>query len=279
MGKTVAVTGANGFIGQALVNSLHEKGYSIKAFVHHLPVKQLTGVAYYQYSLETSPCAQDFIDVDILIHLAFQFRPQKIEGIDVNVYAAKALKNLNVPKYIFISSFAAADPVTPSYYGVCKRTMEGLFGDSIVIRPGLVLGNGGLFGRMRNQLSKRRWVPLLQGGSQVIQTIFIEDLVSNIIDLFEKTPGTYSVAHPDKVLYKTLMLGIARQLNKPVNFIPIPVALMRLIIAAVQIFPSPPINKDNLAGLLASKYVDTNLEYKEAKGAWLSWEQTLAKLI
>jgi nucleoside-diphosphate-sugar epimerase len=279
MRKTIAITGANGFIGNAMVKAFHAKGYKVKALVHHEPSIKIEDVDYAFFSIEKEPSTELFSGVDVLIHLAFQFKPAMVDGEDANMRAIKFLKELNLPRYVFMSSFAAADPVTASYYGLSKKQAENFFTDEIIIRPALVLGNGGLFGRMKTQLQKSRFVPLLKGGNQIMQTIFIDDLVTAVIALVEQDAlGIHQLAYPDKILYKDLIKQMANQINRPVSFVPVPVALMQLVIMAFQILPKPPFSKDNLVGLLASKYIDTAHEYKSMGCTWLSASESLERL-
>lgn len=271
MSKTIAITGANSFIGNALVKALLKKNYLIKALVRQIPTDKLEGVIYHLYQLDEALDEAFFSDVAVCIHVAFQYKKQKKNGEDVNILAIKNLKKLRLSQYIFISSFAATEPVTESYYGKCKLEAEAFFKDELLIRPALVLGNGGLFGRLKTQLSKNRFVPLLNGGKQIIQTIFIDDLVNAIIFLMEKeAKGIFHIAHPTKVFYKDLMNEITKNTKNRLVFIPIPVWFIQLLTAILQTLPNPPITKDNITGLLASKYVDTSYEQDQMPQKWLS---------
>src|SRR5690242_6264516 len=126
MNKTIAITGANGCIGSALVKALQAKGYEIIAFVHHIPSVQIQGVAYHLYDLSVKPDDAIFKKADVLIHLAFNFKKPTADEIDSNISAAIALKNLGLKKYIFISSFSASADAL-SYYGTCKYKLESYF--------------------------------------------------------------------------------------------------------------------------------------------------------
>lgn len=279
MPRTIAITGANGFIGKAFVKALVEKNYQIKALVRTIPSCKSEGVSYYLYSLEDDLDKKLFEDVDIFIHLAFQFEKQERNGMDVNIFAAENLKRLNLTQYVFISSFAAAYPVSDSYYGKCKLAVEAFFKDDLIIRPALVLGAGGLFGRIQTQLSKTKFVPLLNGGKQIIQTILLEDLVESSICLLEnQAKGIFHLAHAEKVFYKDFILKIAKKLQVKLFFLPIPVFLMKIILAFFELFPKPPINKDNLTGLLTSKYIDTTSEQKMMPQKWHSFEESLERI-
>ncbi len=279
MNKVVAVTGANGFIGKLLVAKLFEAGYTVKAFVHKIPAQQQQGIQYYLYELAAPIEASLFKEVDILIHLAFQFKPTRVNGVDVNIYAAKEIKALALPYYIFVSSFAAAPPITNSYYGRTKAELETIFSNDLIIRPGLVLGNGGLFEKIKQQLQKNSFVPLLQGGRQTMQTIFIDDLINTIQALIQqKATGLYQLGLEDRITYKQFMYTIARELNKNIFFVPVPVRLLSLVIKLVGIFSSNSFSNDNLNGLLASKYIDTSAEQKSYGTNWLPFEKAI-KLI
>lgn len=279
MPKIIALTGANGFIGKAFLKALVEKNYQVKALVRKVPDDKFEGVAYHLYRLEDDLDKTLFEDVDICIHLAFQFEKQERNGIDVNIFAVENLKKLNLTQYVFVSSFAAASPVTDSYYGKSKLAVEVFFKDELIIRPALVLGNGGLFGRLQTQLTKTKFVPLLNGGKQIIQTILLEDLVESGIFLIERqAKGIYHIAHSEKVFYKNFILKIAQKLQKDIFFIPIPVLIMKIIVAFFQLFPKPPINNDNLTGLLTSKYIDTTSEQNMMPQKWHSFEESLERI-
>lgn len=279
MPKTIAITGANGFIGKAFVKALVEKNYRVKALVRKIPVDKQEGVSYHLYRLEDDLDKTLFDDVDVCIHLAFQFEKQEQNGTDINILAVEKLKSLNLSQCVFISSFAAASPVTDSYYGKSKLAVETYFKDDLIIRPALVLGNGGLFGRLKTQLSKTKFVPLLNGGKQIIQTILLEDLVESSIFLIEnQVRGIFHIAHSEKVFYKDFILKIAQKLQKEVVFLPIPVFLMKIIVAFFSLFPKPPINKDNLTGLLTSKYIDTTAEQNMMPQKWHTFEESLEEI-
>jgi NAD dependent epimerase/dehydratase family enzyme len=279
MGKTIAITGAGGFIGKALVQYLHQRNYTIIALQRCLPIHPIEGVQYLLYNLSDKPEVSVFKNVDVLIHLAFEFKEVVINGVDVNLYASIELKKLNIPVNIFLSSFAAASPVTNSYYGRCKFQLESLFKDDIVIQPALVLGDGGLFGKMKLQLKKSSMLPLLNGGNQIIQTISINDLLLTIAYLINNpSSGIYPVAHPQPITYKELMLQMANHLSKKIVFIPIPLWVMRLIVTGLQWLPNPPINKDNLEGLLMSKHIDTSHLQKQLNLHWLTPTEAIEKL-
>ena len=257
MSKTIAITGANGFIGTGLVKHLSIAGYQVIALVHHIPKDKITGVEYHYYDLGEQPDAALFKGVDTLIHLAFSFtRPRQSEP-DINLEAAKHLLALNLKQYIFISSFAASADAK-SYYGQCKHELESVFVGHTIIRPGLVVGDGGLFSRLRAQINKSPFVPLIAGGKQPMQLIALADLIAAIEKLvISETAGIFNLAHPKAITYKqVIVVASADSKRKPV-FIPVSPPIIRNIIRVARFLGKRNISEDNLDGLLNSRVIDT----------------------
>jgi nucleoside-diphosphate-sugar epimerase len=278
MRKIIAITGANGFIGKELTRFLNTKGYTVKALVHQMPDQQLAGVEYILYDLANHPGAEIFKDVAVLIHLAFQFKKPLANEMDINISAAQFLKSLNIPEYIFISSFSATTH-NPSYYGQCKLKLEELFANSCIVRPGLVVGKGGLIARLCVQLKKNSVVPLIAGGHQPFQTICITDFSQAIEKLIEQVqPGIIHLANPERISYKQLLQLIADHLHKKIYFIPVPVFAIRLIIWMTRKMQHPIVSQDNLDGLLHAVYVDTTEDLKRSGIYLRSTKEAIAYL-
>lgn len=256
MYNCIAVTGANGFIGSALIAELSAQGYRVIALVHHMPAKQLPCVKYLIYNLAD---ADQFFpeEADVLIHLAFNFAAPSPGSIDVNIEAAKVLKNKKLKKYIFVSSFAAISGVN-SYYGQCKRHLESYFKEDTIIRPGLVIGQGGLFGRIAKQIQKNPIVPLIAGGKQPVQIICLEDfllLMDYIIN--NDIKGDFNLAHPRILTYRQFISLVAHLKKKTVFLIPVPVFFIRILISAMKVIGITAISRDSLEGLIRSVALDT----------------------
>jgi nucleoside-diphosphate-sugar epimerase len=257
MNKTIAVTGANGFIGTGLVKHLNSVGYNVLALVHKMPENKISGVQYHCYDLSEQPNTALFKNVDALIHLAFSFtRPQKSEQ-DINLMAAKCLLSLNLKQYIFISSFSAsADAV--SYYGQCKHELETIFAGHTVIRPGLVVGDGGLFSRLRAQIKNNPFVPLIAGGKQPMQLIVLPDLITAIGKVvINKAAGVFNLAHPAAITYRQMIVLASLPGKRKPTFIPVSALFIRNMIRGARFLGKRNISEDNLDGLLSSRIIDT----------------------
>ena len=225
---SIIITGANGFIGTALVNHFVAKNWNVIAFVHHLPNKKIKGVIYKEYDIMIYTDDGLFADADYLIHGAYMKHNSHPEAFNLNIKGAKNILSLsrkyNLKKNIFLSSISSrADAL--SNYGKMKFEVEKLFNTDkdFVIRPGLVIGNGGIVKEMVEFIKRKKIIPLIGGGKQPIQTVAIDDLIQFIDKaLSEDLTGTITIAEPNAVTYKEFYKALSKQINVKPLFIPMP---------------------------------------------------------
>jgi nucleoside-diphosphate-sugar epimerase len=227
MSQQIVITGANGFIGHYLCHYLSEKNHTIIGLAHHLPTTHQHKIQYRAFDLANF--ASDVIpeNTDIVIHTAYQFKNNLREGIDLNYKATKRLYDFSQQKkvklFIYFSSFAATSE-SISAYGQSKYQTSNLFDleKDLVIAPGLVIGNGGLFSRISAIIEQSKLIPLIGGGRQPLQYIDIQDLariISNAID--HQIRGNYLLAHPSTIEMRDFYHEIAKSLHRKPVFIPI----------------------------------------------------------
>lgn len=266
-GRTVVITGANGFIGRHLVRHFDEAGWSVRALVHRLPGSERPGVEYRAWQLG-DPLGTALDGADALIHAAFVPYDRR-DASGTNVEGSAQLlaesREAGIGRLIFLSSMSAR-PGAVSRYGQDKLLIARQFDrpTELVVRPGLVLGDGGLFDRLRRFVEGRRVVPLVGGGHQLFQTVFVEDLASAIVAALERgLDGSVTIAEREPVEFRELLAEIARQSRVRVRFIPVPyrpVAWTMRVAGAVGL--RLPVSSDNLLGLraLATDDVSADLE-------------------
>ena len=163
--KTVLITGASGFIGSALVRAFSEKGWRVVGAGRTQPPELPDGVEWRTYDLAWTSLPDDFLEgVDAVVHGAMMKQSADERSFDINVAAGKMLLDRahqrDITRVAFLSSLAAHEGAL-SQYGKQKYVLERHFDQrgALVVRPGLVLGNGGLFASMRDYLRSHRYVP------------------------------------------------------------------------------------------------------------------------
>jgi nucleoside-diphosphate-sugar epimerase len=257
----VFITGIRGFIAGHLRAFLQDHGY----LVYGSSSKQagMTSGQYppekiYQYKLGEPVDEAMFAGMEVVIHCAHDFEKGALrKNIEGTIALAEAAINQQVGQQIFISSLSSR-PDAQGEYGKAKWEIEGYFknGKGIIIRPGTVLGIGGLFGRMVRLIRSFPAVPLLDGGHAYMYVIGIDDLSRALYQVI-KTPGPiteYNFYNPEKVTLKEILTAVRGQLKRKTIFIPVPSKLLILPLAFFNtIGLKLPVDIDNLRGFIKSQ--------------------------
>ena len=198
--KTIAITGANGFIGSNLKNYFLSQGYYIKCFQRTKIKEQEKRVIFITYDLQLPLSPDDFLNVDILIHCAFATYSTKCKNADeININAAKRIIEmcrLNKIKIIFLSSFSAHSGAQ-SHYGLNKLLLEKMFDQKrdLILKLGLIVGNGGMFQKIKKLLDNKYIIPLIDNGNHPVQTIGMQDLLQVFhVAVVKGITGKYNIA-------------------------------------------------------------------------------------
>jgi nucleoside-diphosphate-sugar epimerase len=261
---TLVLTGATGFIGKNIAKAFAGKGWNVVAVVRNSPGKHLRNVLYTKHNLENpeAVCLPD--DIDVFIHAAYVKQAPGVDAFLLNKISSSqflhALEGKNVKQKIFLSSLSA-DHHALSVYGKQKAAIEDLFlaEDGTIIRAGLVLGDGGLFGAMREYLKIKNKIPLFGDGKQPLQTVYIDDLVKAIELIIEKElKGKYVVATEEPVPYEEFYEALAATVNTIPRFMKIPYWMASAGITMARFTGRKvPVTKDNLLGLQQMKKIDS----------------------
>jgi nucleoside-diphosphate-sugar epimerase len=225
----VLITGVNGFIGSSLATYLHASGHEIVGSVRtdalnvpaHLSDKIVLDISDSFSRPEISP-------VDVVIHCAHDF---SAAGEATNLRAAKSICAAtggdSPTRHIFISSYSARKD-SGSLYARVKYEVESWFLEQgqVVIRPGLVVGNGGMFGRLARTCLRFPILPLPDGGRDLSPLIWIEDLLTAIEkSLREVGPREYNLFNNELISTRELVQMIAAAGGVRRFVVPVPTRL------------------------------------------------------
>jgi len=263
---TVIITGANGFVGGSLVKHFQAKGWLVRAWVHSPPAVRLAGVSYTAYDLGELAPATQLTGADYLVHAAHAPYETGRRSDELNLRGAQALVNAcrqQEVKFVFLSSFSACDQAD-SHYGKVKLGIEALLDPArdLVLRPGLVLGSGGLFANMSAMVARRTLIPLVGGGRQPVHLIAVEDLCCVVEKgLIDDIRGIYMVAEPEPVTMRELLETVARRQQRNIRFFPVPIWLAYIGVRSGEFLGLRlPVNSDSVLGLRHLHRVDTRAD-------------------
>ncbi len=258
MKKIIYVTGANGFIGQSLVNFLSTEGYhvyallrpnSIPAFTLNQNVQVVHGDLTDLESLKrTIPKSS------VVVNLAANPYHPTLSYLVNTAGTAKliaASKVNKVSKLIHISS-QATKIKKQGVYAITKNQSDELVRQSglnwIILKPSLVYGEGerGLFNKIKSLASLLPYVPVFGDGETKIYPIEVGDLahiIEQVILDNASNSSEFDVGSRAAITYNTLYKTITKT-----KLVHVPVWMGLLLSKVFSVLPNPPIYRDNVLG-------------------------------
>ena len=259
----VAVTGPRGFLGRDIVRTLRAAGHTVIELVRQPRPSNDPAAGERRYDLAEAPLPALLDDVDAIVHCAFARAKSPDADADAyraNVDGTMALFDLarerDVP-FLFLSSLSAI-PEARSVYGRQKLELERRLSaiGACILRPGLVVGAGGLVRNLVATMRARRIVPLVDGGTQPVQCIWLADVSEIVRALVERgcPPQTMTVAVEPPLTAGALARDLRRALGIRAASvsIPYPIAYGVAWLLEAAGLPSP-LPVESLLGLRASR--------------------------
>lgn len=204
-GRTVAVTGASGFIGRRIAHQLRSRGWAVRALMRRKE-EFPPGTEVVHGALEDKPSLCALVrDVAVVVHCAGAVRATRASGFHVvNALGTQHLVDAvresgDRPKLVLLSSLAAREPQV-SAYAASKREAEQRLAASglahCTVRPPAVYGPGD---RATLPLVRMLSMPLvvLPGSSRSrFSLIFVDDLAACVAAVVEHPAWNGDVIEP-----------------------------------------------------------------------------------
>lgn len=278
----IGITGANGFVGSALVNAFLAKGVRTIKLIRTLSPIPVTEERIFE--LETPPVETVLNGINVLIHCAFVSPTERnasvIDHSGTSALIALARKS-DIKKIIFFSTVSAHAEAVSSY-GRSKFKMEQLFDgeNDAIMKPALIIGKGGLFLRLLKQALLKRTVPLIENGKQPMQVIALEDVVKAVQTIVDNNlRGTFILANKEQFSYKEMFKQIASVYGVYLRFLPLPVFPVKMALSISEMMGVKlPVNKENLNGLQSLKYMDPEDSLQRLELEPVTFKEALKKL-
>lgn len=236
MSRILGVTGASGYIGQALVRAAAASGWQVVA----LGRQPVQGVREWRLADLGAPAPADLTrNLDALVHLAADTSGSARLAASEEHFAidlARQTAARGIPM-VFVSSQAAATDA-PSAYGRSKFAIEQaiLPLGAVAVRPGLVVGGpgAGLYGLLTSLVRALPVLPRLVP-SPLVQPIHVDDLAQVLLQASARPDlaGRSMSAAGAPVPFDQLLRAMARhRLRARRWFVPVPTGLLRTALAA-----------------------------------------------
>jgi nucleoside-diphosphate-sugar epimerase len=249
MPRTLALTGATGFIGTALRRRLVSAGWEVRA-LHRRQAPQPqygrddTRIRWVCGSLSDPDSLRRLLQgAAVVVHCAGavrgasaeQFNQVNVEGVARLVQAARELHP--TPRFLLISSLAAREPAL-SFYAASKRGGEGILRTlagpmaTTIFRPPAVYGPGDREMAPLLRCMQHGVAPVLGGSAARFSLLYVEDLARAIRHTLERpdwAPGPFEIhdGRSGGYSWEEVMTTVSRILSRPVRAVRVPLALLR----------------------------------------------------
>lgn len=226
--RTALITGASGFIGGELARALQDANFrtiGVSREGRNLPYFNSVVTGRLGEPLEGVFNSEK---IDVVVHCALAVGKNDYE-LNVNgtkMWAEQALA-AGVELQIFLSSVSVLGE-NASAYGQAKAAMEPWFEEhgGIVLRLGLVVGRGGLFGRMVRLIKSFPVIPLIDSGRTKSRVIGISSVCNAVLRILVNSPRyqgkTFDLQQQDSVTMSELLREIRLHTKNFCLFLPIP---------------------------------------------------------
>jgi uncharacterized protein YbjT (DUF2867 family) len=233
--RVLGITGASGYIGQAVTRLASACGWQVVA-IGRRPADGAQ--AWRLADLNDAPSNGLLDGLDALLHLAANTRGDSVSSATELSFAHKLAVQASaagVP-FVFASSQAAASDA-PSDYGRTKFAIEQQITalGGVAVRPGMVIGGreAGLFGLLTSLVRASPLLPDLRP-RPAVQPIHVDDLAAALLAACTKPDlrGRVLAAAGAPVTFSALLGGIGRhRLRVRRQFVPLPLFILRGLLA------------------------------------------------
>ncbi len=263
MSRVVVLSGATGFIGRRLAEYLLTDGWQVRGIARDIHAATASGdprIVWYAGDLSGQADPTVWRQAQVLIHAAWSpahKQPEKTsqENREGSQRLFAQALDAGIAKRIFLSSMSAHERAL-SAYGKSKFAVEAMLRpqQDLVVRPGFVIGNGGVHAAMTRAIEKSIIIPSFYGGQQLVQPIAVDDLCLGICAaLARDVTGRVTYAEEAPITVDVFYRAIADSLGqtrKPIVHFP-GQAAAALLAVCERIGLSLPMTTENLLGLKA----------------------------
>ena len=281
----VFITGINGFIGSALAKSLLQRGHQVVGSVsgsEKLASVSEHSTKCYVVRINEEFDSEIFRGVETVVHCAFDLRKGKSAvNIEGTKKLARAAIDGGVNWQIYVGSYSAHEQAT-SEYGQTKLELEKFFLSlgQMVVKPGLVVGDGGIFLKMSELVRKFPLAPLIDGGRGKLTIVSISDLTNSLIQLIE-TPrsGCFRLYNDEQVTFKELLVQVKQAGGFKTILVPVPaqIVYMGLWMAGKLGLPLQ-VDTGNLKGFQANQSVQESSNLSEFVSQPMALKEMIATI-
>jgi uncharacterized protein YbjT (DUF2867 family) len=262
--EKVTVFGGTGFLGRRIVQHLLESDVLVRVASRH-PKRAAALFPDVHFSFESTQADIDddgsiatgvagVFGVVNAVSLYMESGQQTFHSVHVEGAArvARLAREAGVERLVHVSGLGSDAKSTSPYIrsrGEGERVVREAFPTATLIRPSVMFGRGDAFvGPIAAMLRRLPVFPLFGGGQTRLQPAYVEDVAEAIARVMQEPDSKvcYELGGPRVYTYRSLLEVIAQSLAKKPLLVPVPFDLWRMFAVAAEMFPQPPITRDQV---------------------------------
>ncbi len=227
----ILLTGATGFIGRHILQSLENEGHNVTACVRNPEKLQqcFPNTCFIEVDFAKANSLENWLpylnNIDAVINavgIIAETSQQQFSQLhsDTPIALFKAAKQAGVHKIIQISALGA-DQSAQSRYHLSKNraddTLRQLQLDWFILRPSIVYGEGAQSMALFHAMAALPIVVAIDGGQQLMQPVHVDDVVATILHCLKpETEGqhTLDLVGPNPLSFTELLQRLRTRMGK-----------------------------------------------------------------
>ena len=263
--KSIIIFGGSGYVGKNLIRSFAKKGYKItvpyQRQINEANLRLLGTIGqiipFHFTSLKNPKLLSVINSSDVCINLKTSWESKEpLLNKSIFKFNSELIGitkgSRSIKKFIFFSGLGTEKGSTLRNEIISKteKLITKELDNSIIIKPGVIIGNGDQFLSSLLPLFKMSFfIPLFGDGSKKFQPVLIMDVVKFLLNLIEQpniNERLFELGGPEVFTYKEFYVQIAELMNKKRVFIPVPMSIIKPIVWIAEKTPFAPINLEQL---------------------------------
>ncbi|HEU0117192.1 MAG TPA: complex I NDUFA9 subunit family protein [Alphaproteobacteria bacterium] len=284
--KQITVFGGTGFLGRHIIRRLARTGAVIRVPTRDpekglilKPMGDVGQIVPFHSSIHRdADVAMAVKGSDIVINLLGTLCEKgrgTFQAVHVEATAriARLSKEHNVSRLIHMSAIGANVNSGSAYArskAAAEQAMRIFFGDATTLRPSIVFGpEDKFFNRFASYAKLLPFLPLIGGGTNKFQPIYVGDVADAVMAALEKseTRGQmYELGGAEIYSFRELMELMLKVIGRKRLFLNVPYGWASFKASLLELLPEPPLTRDQVELLKGDNVVHENVKTMAALG-------------
>jgi uncharacterized protein YbjT (DUF2867 family) len=238
MAKQVLVTGASGFVGSALTETLETEGYSVLAMTRHPDTYAGAGKPIFGDVSEPDSLRSALANVDAAYYLVHSLARQDFVAQDAAAARsfATAAADAGLERVIYLGGLGLDDENLSAHLKSRREVEQLLAGGGVpttVLRAAIVIGHGGISWEITRQLVAHLPAMIVpKWATTRTQPIALADVVRYLVGVLEPEQAkgrVFEIGGPEVLTYAEMMRRVAQlRHHRQLHMLAVPLLTPRL---------------------------------------------------